>query len=73
MRSYLFEAATVALSRVPRANAPAWAKALAKRSGLGKARVALARKLAVTLFAMWRRNEPFRWSVNVPEPQALAA
>jgi transposase len=51
LRSDLFEAATVALLRVSRANAPAtWAKALAKRVGLGKARVALARKLAVTLF-----------------------
>ena len=57
MRGYLFEAATVALSRVPRPCAPvAWAKALAKRVGLSKARVALARKLAVTLFTMWRKK-----------------
>lgn len=80
LRSYLFEAATVALSRVTRANAPCtWAKALAKKVGLGKARVALARKLAVTLFAMWRRNQPFRWSAQaegatapVPGPSLAA-
>lgn len=74
LRGYLFEAATVALTRVPRDNAPStWAKALAKRSGSGKARVALARKLAVILFAMWRKNEPFRWSAAKPEPLAMAA
>jgi transposase len=74
LRGYLFEAATVALTRVPRENAPAtWARDLAKRSGSGKARVALARKLAVILFAMWRKNEPFRWSDSKPEPMAMVA
>jgi len=73
LRGYLFEAATVALTRVSRENAPAtWAKELAKRSGSGKARVALARKLAVILFAMWRKNEPFRWSDAKTEPLAMA-
>lgn len=74
LRGYLFEAATVAMSRVPRENAPAtWAKELAKRIGLGKARVAMARKLALILFAMWRKNEPFRWSTGKPEALAMAA
>jgi transposase len=74
LRGYLYEAATVALSRVPRSNAPvAWAKALAKRVGLSKARVALARKLAVTLFAMWRKNQPFRWSDPSSVPLEKAA
>ncbi len=74
LRGYLFEAATVALTRVKRDCAPVtWAKAVAKRSGANKSRVALARKLAVTLFAMWRKNEPFRWSAAKPEPQAMAA
>jgi transposase len=37
LRSYLFEAATVALSRVKRADGPcAWAAALAKRVGVAK-------------------------------------
>ena len=70
----LFEAATVALMRVKRDCAPVtWAKEIAKRSGANKARVALARKLAVTLFAMWRKNEPFRWSKPKTEPLAMAA
>lgn len=74
LRGYLFEAATVAMMRVKRDNAPAtWAKGVAKRSGANKARVALARKLAVTLFAMWRKNQPFRWSAARPEPLAMAA
>lgn len=74
LRGYLFEAATVALMRVKRDCAPVtWAKGVAKRSGANKARVALARKLAVTLFAMWRKNEAFRWSVAKPEPVAMAA
>lgn len=73
LRSYLFEAATVALSRVKRANGPcAWAAALAKRVGAGKARVALARKLAVILFAMWRGNQPFHWAAS-PTGAAPAA
>lgn len=37
-----------------------WARTIAERTGPRKAKVALARKLAVTLHAMWRRNEPFR-------------
>jgi hypothetical protein len=35
---------------------------IAKRSGNGKVRVALARKLSVILHSVWRSGEPFRWS-----------
>ena len=38
-----------------------WAVRLAKRRGLGKAKVALARKLAVVLHKMWVTREPYRW------------
>jgi transposase len=38
-----------------------WAMKIAKRSGTNKARVALARKLAVILHSIWRTGEPFRW------------
>jgi transposase len=38
----------------------AWAVRLAKRRGLGKAKVALARKLAVVLHRMWLSHEPYR-------------
>jgi transposase len=35
---------------------------MGKRCGFKKARVAVARKLAVILHAMWKTNTPFRWS-----------
>ena len=42
----------------------AWGLRLAKRCGFKKARVAVARKLAVILHAMWKTNTGFRWSEN---------
>ena len=39
-----------------------WAQAIAKRSGAGKAKVALARKLSVILHSVWRSGQPFRWT-----------
>jgi transposase len=63
LRSYLFEAATVLLSRVSRWCAlKAWAVRLAKRIGLKKAKVALARKMAVILHRMWVDGTDFRWT-----------
>jgi transposase len=63
MRTYLFEAAGVLLTRVGRWCAlKAWGLRLAKRVGLKKAKVAVARRLAVLLHAMWRDASPFRWS-----------
>jgi hypothetical protein len=54
LRSYLFEAAGVLLTRVPKWSAvKAWGIRLAKRKGLRKAKVAVARKLAVILHRMW--------------------
>jgi transposase len=50
LRSYLFEAAGVLLTRVPKWSAvKAWGAKLAKRNALRKAKVAVARKLAVIL------------------------
>jgi hypothetical protein len=43
------------------------ARPIAKRSGNGKARVALARKLSVILHSVWRSGEPFRWSEEPTE------
>jgi hypothetical protein len=40
----------------------AWGLRLAKTSGFKKARVAVARKLAVVLHAMWKTNTEFRWA-----------
>ena len=62
-RTLMYEAAVVILTRVKRASyLKDWAQAIAKRSGPGKARVALARKLSVILHSIWRSGETFRWS-----------
>jgi transposase len=62
-RTLMYEAAVVLMTRVKRASGlKDWAQAIATRSGAGKARVALARKLAVILHSIWRSGEPFRWS-----------
>jgi transposase len=62
-RTLMYEAAIVLLTRVKRPSSlKDWAQAIAKRSGAGKARVALARKLTVILHSIWRSGEPFRWS-----------
>ena len=62
-RTLLYEAAVVVLARVKRGSGlKDWAQAIAKKSGVGKARVALARKLSVILHSIWRSGEPFRWS-----------
>ena len=62
-RAYLFEAAGVLLARVARWSAlKAWGTRLAKRVGGKKARVALARKLAVPMHRMWVGGTEFRRS-----------
>jgi transposase len=54
MRSYLYEAANIMLVRSRGTNPlKSWATKLAKRAGHKKARVALARKMAVVLHRMW--------------------
>lgn len=63
VRTALYEAASVMLTRTVRFSAlKAWAMAVAKRRGMKKARVALARKLAVILHRMWIDGTTFRWS-----------
>lgn len=65
VRSYLFEAAGVLLTRVPQWCAlKAWGLRLAKRSGFKKAKIAVARKLAVILHRMWRDGTDFQWSAK---------
>jgi len=65
LRSYLFEAAGVLLTRVPKWSAlKAWGMRLAKRNGLRKATVAVARKLAVILHRMWIDGTEFNWSTK---------
>jgi transposase len=63
MRSDLYEATGVLLTRVAKWSAlKAWGMRIAKRSGLSKAKVAVARKLAVILHLLWINNTAFKWS-----------
>ena len=62
LRAALYEAANSLLTTVKKAHPiKSWALRLKKKKGGKKARVALARKLAVILLAMWRTGENFRW------------
>jgi transposase len=64
-RLCLYEAATVIMTRVKRPlHLKIWAMKIAKRSGTNKARVALARKLAVILHSIWRTGEAFCWGTH---------
>ena len=63
LRSYLFEAAGVLLTRVPQwCKLKAWGHRLWKRIGFKKAKIAVARKLAVILHRMWCDETDFQWS-----------
>jgi transposase len=65
LRMYLFEAADVLLSRVPKwSRLKAWGAKLAERNGLRKTKVAVARKLAVILHRMWIDGTEFNRSTS---------
>jgi transposase len=54
LRVYLFEAATVLLHRTKKwSSLKAWGTKLAKRIGMKKAKVAIARKIAIILHCIW--------------------
>ena len=62
LRTYLFEAATVLLHRTKKwSTLKAWGIKLAKRVGMKKAKVALARKIAVILHCIWVDGTSFEW------------
>lgn len=62
-RTTLYEAAHSLLLRDTRWSAlRVWGLQIAKRRGLARARVAVARKLAVILHRMWSDGSTFRWS-----------
>jgi len=61
-RTHLYEAANVILTRQTTfSSLKVWGLRIAKASGFKKAKVAVARKLAVILHAMWKTNKPFRF------------
>ena len=65
LRSSLYEAALVVLTGPGRWNPlKAWGIAVARRRGMQKAMVAVARKLAIILHRMWRDDADFRWTAT---------
>jgi transposase len=61
-RTALYEAAHSLLIRSTKWSAlRAWGMSVAKRRGMARARVAVARKLAVILHRMWADGSEFRW------------
>jgi transposase len=62
-RYYLFEAANVLLKVVRRGSAlKTWGAKLTKRIGSKKAKIAVARKMAVILHCIWTDGTQFEWS-----------
>jgi transposase len=73
MRSLLYEAAQVLLTRVKRWSAlKAWGAQISRRRGHKKAIIALARKIAVILHRMWIDGTEFDWGKR-PETAAPSA
>jgi transposase len=65
VRQALFQAAHTLLTRTPRWSAlKAWGIRIAKRRGLRRATVAVARKLAILLHRLWVKGEDFRWTAE---------
>jgi transposase len=72
-RSALYEAALSMLVKTQRMSAlKAWAMQVARRRGLKRAVVALARKLATVLHRMWVDGTEFHWTREVPAVPAAA-
>jgi transposase len=65
VRMVLYEAANIMLTRAARwSSLKVWAIRIASRQGMKKAKVALARKLAVVLHRMWLDGTQFRWGIQ---------
>jgi len=63
VRTALYEAANILLSRVKRFSAlKRWGMDVAKRRGPKRARVALARRIGVIMHRMWIDGTEFRWT-----------
>ncbi len=66
LRALLFEAAHALLTKTKHRFAlQTWGLALAAKTGPAKAKVAVARKLAVIMHRMWLDNTPFRGSADL--------
>lgn len=63
LRSALYEAANILLVRVKRPSPlQSWGRRMAETKGHKRARVAVARKLAVLLHSLWLNESEFRWA-----------
>ena len=73
-RTALYEAAHTLLVRSRKwSSLRAWGMKIAKRRGMARARVAVARKLAVVLHRMWSDNTEFRFGKEPGATKRLAA
>ena len=70
LRSVLVEAALTVMTQQKNSWLKAWGLQVAKRRGMQRAAVAVARKLAVILHRMWMDGTEFRWA---REPETAAA
>lgn len=69
-RTLLYKAAHTLLTRCKKwSSLKSWGMNIAKRHGMAKARVAVARKLAVIMHRMWCDQREFRWG-KAPARQA---
>ena len=67
VRTALYEAANVLLARITRfSKLKRWGMDVAKRRGSKRAKVALARKIAVILHRMWVDGTTYRWTNAQP-------
>jgi len=67
VRTALYEAANVLLSRITRfSKLKRWGMDVAKRRGSKRAKVALARKIGVILHRMWIDGTTYRWAEAKP-------
>lgn len=74
VRHPLYEAANIMLTRFRGASSlKAWGLKLAKKRGHKRACVAVARKLAVIMRAMWRDGSEFRFKVTAADGTVKAA
>lgn len=70
VRTVLYEAASCLMTRSKETNSlKSWGQKIAKRAGLRKAVVAVARRLAVIMHAMWRDGTFFEPGETAPAPR----
>ena len=63
LRRSLYEAVNIMLCRVQRPFAlQQWGQRIAETKGNKRARIAVARKLAVLLHSLWLNEKEFRWA-----------